>query len=300
MAAVKYAPPAMPPKKKYSTIIMPHSGVLSMAAPVSATTIAEGQERAQPDEDGRADREQRVDDDVALWELRILRQVVRRRLGQEQEERVEPAQEALLVGAVELSILEAHRLQRLHALGGLGDQLVAEAELDGLCGTGLGAGGAEAVVDTVVAEGALPRRAGVLVEADDAERARRHAVATAIADVLVDVDGAELCPVDRPRGTRIETSSLSAVLADIGHEEPGEVTAGAGAGRFHEAHQPERGVREVGVVLVGAGPFRLLHAELVPLLAGHLAGPAADAQGGVRELRERARHGYTTPFFTLQ
>src|SRR3989442_2444082 len=144
MAAVKYAPPAMPPKKKYSTIIMPPSGVLSRPTPVYVSGIEEREELAQPDEDGRADRKQRVDDDVALRDLRVLGQVVRRRLGQEQEERVQPTQEALLIGPVELGVLEAHRLQTLHALAGLGDELVAEAELDGLGRTRLGAGGGQA------------------------------------------------------------------------------------------------------------------------------------------------------------
>src|SRR5437899_1108779 len=162
----------MPPKKKYRTIIMPQSGVLSMTASVSSSAVTEREERAQPDEDGRADREERVDHDVALRDLRVLRKVVRGRFRQQQKERVQAAQEALLIG-----------------------------------------------------------------------------------------------PVGR---------------------------------RFHEAHQAKRRVREVGVVLVGAGPLRLLHAELVPLLARDLTGPAADAEGGVREHRERARHRYTTPFFTLQ
>src|SRR5881296_907421 len=290
----------MPPKKKYRTIIIPHSGVLSMPTSVPPPAITEREERAEPDEDGRADREQRVDDDVALRDLRILREVVRGRLRQQQEKRVQATQEALLIGPVKLGVLEAHRLQGLHTLAGLGDQLVAEPELDGLGRTGLGARGAKAVVDAVVAERALPGGPGVLVEADDAERARRHAVATPVAGVLVDVDRAELRPVDGAGGARVQTSRVSAVLADVGHQQPREVTTRAGARRFHEAHQPERGIGEVGVVLVAAGPLRLLHAELVPLLARDLTGPAADSEGGVREHRERARHRYTTPFFTLQ
>src|SRR5215813_6291905 len=290
----------MPPKKKYRTIIIPQSGVLSMPTSVPPPAIAEREERAQPDDDGRTDGEQRVDDDVALWDFRILRKVVRGRLRQQQEECVQATEEALLIRPIELGVLEAHRLQGLDPLAGLRDQLVAEPELDGLGRTGLGTRGTEAVVDPVVAERALLRRAGVLVEADHTERARGHAVATAVADVLVDVDGTELRPIDRSGRARVETSRISAVPADVGHQEPREITARAGAGRFHEAHEAERGIGEVGVVLVAAGPFRLLHAELVPVLAGDLTGPTADAQGGVREHRECARHGYTTPFFTLQ
>src|SRR5437879_7744245 len=110
----------MPPKKKYRTIIMPQSGVLSMTASVSSSAVTEREERAQPDEDGRADREERVDHDVALRDLRVLRKVVRGRFRQQQKERVQAAQEALLIGPVELGVLEAHRLQGL----------VAEPELE--------------------------------------------------------------------------------------------------------------------------------------------------------------------------
>src|SRR5262245_4331874 len=290
----------MPPKKKYRTIIIPHSGCLSMPTSVPPPAIAEREERTQPDEDGRADGEQRVDDDVALRDLRILRKVVRGWLCQQQEERVQATQKTLLIGPIELGVLEAHRLQGLHTLAGLRDQLVAEPKLDGLGRTSLGARGPEAVVDAVIAEGALLGRAGVLVEADDPERARRHAVPTAVADVLVDVDGTELRSVNRAGRARVQTSRLSAVLANVGHQEPGEVPARAGAGRFHEAHEPERRVGEVRLILIAPGPLGLLHAELVPLLAGDLAGPTADTQGGVREHRQCASHGYTTPFLTLQ
>ena len=117
--------------------------------------VAERQEHAEADSQGRADGEQRVDDDVALRQLRIVRQVVDRRLGQQQEERVEAAQEAAGVGTVQLGVLEAHLLERLHPLLRLAHQLVAEAELDGLGRARLGAGRAQAVVDAVVAERAL-------------------------------------------------------------------------------------------------------------------------------------------------
>src|SRR3989442_13734984 len=58
-------------------------------------------------------------------------------------------------------------------------------------------------------------------------------------------------------------------------------------------------VREVVVVLVRPRPLRLLGRELVPLLAGDLAGAASDAQRHIREHRERAGHCYAS-FRTLQ
>src|SRR5512146_2375125 len=100
----------MPPRKKYHTISMCQPGVLSIAASLSAA--AEREERAEADRDRRPDRQQGVDDDMALGQPGIRREVVRGRLGQQQEERVQPAEEALAVGAVELGLLEAHGLER--------------------------------------------------------------------------------------------------------------------------------------------------------------------------------------------
>src|SRR5439155_18250972 len=108
----------------------------------------------------------------------------------------------------------------------------------------------------------------------------------------------ELRAVDRAGRARVEAARVSAVLADVRHEQPRQVAGGLGL--LDEAHQPEGLVGEVGVVLVGAGPLRHLEAELVPLLARDLTRPAADAQRRVGEHRQRARHDYTTPFFTLQ
>src|SRR5207245_9562351 len=95
----------MPPKKKYRTIIMPQSGVLSMTASVSSSAVTERAERTQPDEDGRADREERVDHDVALRDLRVLRKVVRGRFRQQPKERGQAAKEALLSSPGQLAAI---------------------------------------------------------------------------------------------------------------------------------------------------------------------------------------------------
>src|SRR5262245_26328798 len=285
----------MPPRKKYQTIIISQLGALSIAASLPAAT--EGQQGAEPDHEGRADREERIDDDVALRKLGIGRQVVGRRLREQQEERVQAAQESLGVGAVELRVLEAHRLQRLDPLLGLRDELVAEAELDRVGRARLGAGGPEPVVDAIVAERALLCGPGRLVEAHHAEGARGDAVAAPVAHVLVDVDRAVLGPIDGAGRARVEAAGLRAVLAHVGHEQPRQVAGGLGL--LDEADQPVRLVGEVGVVLVGAGPVRYFQAKLVPLLARDLARPAADAERRVGEHRQRARHDYTATFFTL-
>src|SRR5574341_1430855 len=203
MAAVKYAPPAIPPRKKYQTIIISQWGILSIAASLPAT--AEREQRPEPDEDRRADGQERVGDHVPLREFRAVGQVVRAGLRQEQEERVQAAEEAVRVRAVELRVLEAHPLERLDALLRLGVELVPEPELDGLGRAPLRARRAEPVVDPVVAERALLRRTGTRVERDDAERARGDAVAAAVAGVLVDVHRPVLGPVDGAGRARRET-----------------------------------------------------------------------------------------------
>src|SRR3990172_8524359 len=296
MAAVKYAPPAIPPRKKYQTIIISHPGVLSIG--VALPTVTKRHQRAQPDDERRADREERVHDDVALRKLWAVRQVIRPRLREKEEERVQPTEEPLGIRAVELRVIEAHRLERLHAARRLPDQLLPEPELDRVGRARLGARGPEPVVDPVVAERALPHRPGLVVEAHDPEGAGGDAVTTAVAHVLVDVDRPELGPVDRARGTRLEAPRLGAVLAHVRHEQPGQVAVRLRV--LHEPHEPVRLVGEVAVVLVAAGPLGHLGAQLVPLLACDLAGAAPDAQGGVGEHRQCAGHGYTTPFFTLQ
>src|SRR4051794_36457933 len=97
---------------------------------------------------------------------------------------VDPRGEALAPAGGPAPLLEA-------GLGARG-QLVGRAVLDRLRGTGLGARGRQALLGAVVAERALEDPAVSLALVDHAERARRHAVATAVADVVLHHDGAEL------------------------------------------------------------------------------------------------------------
>src|SRR4029453_1102849 len=103
------------------------------------------------------------------------------------------------------------------------------------------------------------------------------------------------CP---PGGGRVEAAGLREVLAKIGHQQPLQLAVGLRL--LDEAHKAIGLVGEVGLVLVRAGPERLFHRQLVPLLARSLTGPTADAERRVGEHREGAGHGYTSPFFTLQ
>ena len=67
----------------------------------------------------------------------------------------------------------------------------------------------------VVAQGALPGPPVVRALVDDAVRAGGDAVAAAVADVLLDDDGAELGAEQRPGRAHVEAGGVGAVLADV-------------------------------------------------------------------------------------
>src|SRR5207253_3212711 len=87
----------------------------------------------------------------------------------------------------------------------------------------------------VVAERALPHttiglprerprpvRRRELPLVDDAERTGRHAVAAAVAHVLLDHDRPELGAEERAGRTDVETGGVRAVLADVGAHQPAQ------------------------------------------------------------------------------
>src|SRR5215203_734793 len=136
---------------------------------------------------------------------------------------------------------------------------------------------------------ALPCPAVVFPAVDDAEGAGDDAVAAAVADVGLHVDGVELGPDDGPRGAGLQAAGPVAVLADIRHQQPGEIPqsrllAGERHRPFDERDVPPgRGPEGGRVVVRHAGEEQAVVRELVPLLAGDLAGLAADADRAVRE-----------------
>src|SRR5205814_8482661 len=119
---------------------------------------------------------------------------------EQKEERAETAHAVIRVAPVELRAVPALALQLLEPCVGALGQLLGRAELDRVRRAGLRAGRLVAALEPVVAERALPD-APVLVAAEqrrrrigrrrdlalvqDAERAGRHAVAAAVADVLL-------------------------------------------------------------------------------------------------------------------
>lgn len=95
------------------------------------------------------------------------------------------------VVSVQVRLFHALFVQLAHTQGGTFAQLVQWAELDGLSGAGLRAGRFLPRAETVVAHRALERPSVVLTLLDHPVRAGGHAVAAAVADVLLDDDCAE-------------------------------------------------------------------------------------------------------------
>src|SRR5687767_8045012 len=235
---------------------------------------------------------------------RIGRQAVDRRLVQQEEEGARTADAVVLVGPVQPG---ARHLR--HALPRPLPQLVQRAELNRCGRARLRARGRLSVQQAVVAERALPHPTVALALVDDAERAGGHAVAAAIADVLLHDDGAELGAEQRPGGAHLQAACPRAVLAHVGGHEPphaaalcpeyrlsGIRTAGTrDKPLLHEGHVPPGvGAQRPGVVVRLAGERQAVDGHVVPLLARHLARLAPDADRGVGEEahpgRGRGRH----------
>jgi len=120
--------------------------------------------------------------------------------------------------------------------------------------------------------------------ADHAEGTGRDAVAAAVADVRLHHNGVELRVEDGAGRTDVQAGGLLAVLADVGVHQPDE--AAVRPLPLDEGDvTPVVGVQLSGVVVGGVQEADVLdlHGNVVPLLAGHLAGLAADADAAVGE-----------------
>ena len=131
---------------------------------------------------------------------------------------------------------------------------------------------------------------------DDAEGAGWDAEATPVADVLLDVDRAVFGANQRPGWAGLQARGVGAVLADVGHHQPALLLPVAVGFRLLDELDvaPGGGPQTAGVVVAVAGHRKAVGGQLVPLLAGHFAGLAADAEAGVGEesLRRFGRGGF--------
>ena len=153
--------------------------------------------------------------EVAGRDDRVRRQAVDLGLVEEQEERAVTADPVGGVRAVQARTGLATFVELLDPGRCALPELVEVAVLDRLGRAGGGARRFEATAEPVVAHRALPDPAVVLALVDHAVRTGGNAVATTVADVLLDDDGAELGPDQRPGRTYVETGRVGAVLAHV-------------------------------------------------------------------------------------
>src|SRR5215204_6546834 len=179
-------------------------------------------------------------------------------------------------------------------------QFLDLAEHDGVGRARLGAGRFEAVALAVVAEGALEGAAIVWDLGYDAVRTGGDAVAAAVADVGLDVDVVELVADDGARRAGLLARRLDAVLAHVAHKSPASQGVELGPTRqrlrhvlgeryevhiagqtallrvLYKRHVTPGGARELlRIVVRVARQLVAIRRELVPLLAGDLAGLAS-------------------------
>src|SRR5687767_1349196 len=176
-------------------------------------SVAEIEDPGQADQDRAQDRVHRSWNEITGRQLRIGRQPVHFRLVDEQIEGVEPA-EHLLIGAVEIRPRLASLMQLLHALLRSFAQFADRSELDRIRRTRLGAGRLQPALQPVVAERALLRGVRHRIDVDDAERAGRDAIATAVAGIRLNDDGVEL-GADRSEEHTSELQSLAYLVCRI-------------------------------------------------------------------------------------
>jgi hypothetical protein len=149
----------------------------------------------------------------------VGRQSVVLRLVQQQEERAVAAHPVIRVVSVQPGLADADIVQLLDALLGTCPQFVDRPELDRVGRAGFGARRLETVAQPVVAQRALEHPAVVRPLVDHAVRAGRHAVAAAVADVLLYDDGAELGAEQRAGRAHVQAGGVRAVLAHVrGHQ----------------------------------------------------------------------------------
>src|SRR5205823_14188922 len=286
------APPARPAKKKYRRMYHSQFGgmtkcSLGMRGCLAATAECDQAGNAR-DDSGDNGREV-ARNVVAAGQHGALRtgQLVGLRLVGEKEEGVQPA---VFLVAVDAGFADTLLVQGAHPVGSHLTHLAERSELNRLSRAGGGARRLQIVLQPVVAEGALLGGSGVAIEADHAIGAGGDAVAAAVADVLLDVDGVELGANDRVGRADLQAAGVRAVLAHVGHHRPGDRLIGALGGLFHKANVAPVGMVELAGVVVTVAELERVVRKLIPFLAGDLARLAPDAQGCVREESHRLRH----------
>src|SRR5581483_7242261 len=232
---------------------------------------------------------------------RVGREPVHLGIVEQKEEGAEAADAVFGVAAVQLRAVPSFVLELCEPIVRACAQLLERAELDRLRRAGLRARRLVTALQPVVAERALPHAPVLLREGrqvgsrcelplvEHAERARGDAGPTAVADVLLHDDGAELRAEERSGRADIEAGRVRAVLAHVRLHEPAKPDAAVAVRAqrlllLDERDVPPRvRVQLAGVVVGVACPHLAVLRDEVPLLARDLARLAADAYGRVGE-----------------
>src|SRR5437016_4798418 len=222
--------------------------------------------------------------DLGSW-----RQVVGVRLAENQKERVCSAN-ARFLGIVDPHILVAPVAQFLYALLGLFLQLIEFAKVNGLRRAGFCASRNHPRKLAVVAERTLEGEPFLWALINDTKRTGDHTVPAAVANVGLHIDRAYLGAHNRTGRTGFQTARVSAMFADVGHEDPakrflctGDLWSRALLLLEKRDMPPGGGSQMAGVVVGEAAPVQTIVGELIPLLAGDFTGLTTDAHSRIGE-----------------
>src|SRR5205807_4789326 len=208
----------------------------------------------------------------------------------EHEERVQPVREPVGVAPQPGPVGAAAVQLRDPGAAALGE-LVERSEGDRPGGARTDARRLLVDLEAVVAERALVGAVVDVGAGDHPERAGADAVAAAVADVVLHEHGAELGAHDGAGRADVHAAGVLAVLADVGDEEP-SVLAVRAIELLEELDVPPGVPTEVaGVVVADPQPAGAVGGQAVPLLAGHLARLAADAERRVGEEADGGARG---------
>src|SRR5262245_35976057 len=159
--------------------------------------------------------------------------------------------------------------------------LLDRAEADRLRGTRLRAGRHQVELQPVVAECALEGTSVAFAAVDHPEGAGGDAVAAAVAHVRLDHDRAELGAEDGACWADLQAGGIRTMLADVRVHQPADIAIAL----LLDERDVAPGVgAQTSRVVVGVGQeVQPVVRQQVPLLAGDLAGLAADADRAVGE-----------------
>lgn len=211
------------------------------------------------------------------WPERHFRQAIGARVIEEKVEHIEPAELIFSVNTACPSSIA----QLLLAAARLFEKTLSLAELNAVGRTHFRACRLHVRCHPIVAEGALGGCSRSGIDMDHVEGTGRHAMLIPVADMFVDENEALFVPVDGLRWTGFEARRVRAMLAGVAHKKPKRIPLLiCGLDEFHLFPSL---AGELGRILICSLLDGRFGRQIVPLLAGDLTGPAADAKREIKE-----------------